>query len=154
MIERIYRDPFQQIFGQLHCKGEVDKPLHLRWTVQNPFRPIDLLLFGAKHGFPSGVGGTWVHSFKVGITEQIVQPFPFLQVFREPNYSIEDLLKHLPPTTTPPVEYFEGLKLEHKVLRANEHPSMTLQTASPGQWLSLHLEGPIEHVVILGLGVE
>lgn len=152
--QRIYQDPFQQIFGQLNCKGEVDKPLHLRWTVQNPFRPVDLLLFGAKHGFPSGIGGTWLRSFKVGITEQIVEPFPFLHIFKAPNFSVADLLAHLPATTLPPVEYFEGLKLEHRLLRPNEHPSMTLQTASPGQTLQLQIDGPIEHVVILGLGVE
>jgi hypothetical protein len=137
-------EPHQEIFARLHCACDTAQ-FHISWQVQRPFRPIDLLLFGATHQ-------TWLHSLRVCGKEQVSKPFPFLHVMHAPNYPLSELLGNL--EQEPPGNHFEHGVLRSKVQLTNENPELRCITAAPGQILELGLSGPIEHVAILGLSLR
>lgn len=142
----IYVEPHQEIFGQLNLKPTEAGELTIEWLVHKPFRPLDFLLWGTN-------SRTCMHGFKVGITEQIVAPFPFLHVFRAPNYSLEDLIRHLEPAGADAVkqDHFEHARLQNALLPTNKP---LLATASPGNRLTMRLSGAITHAIVLGIAID
>jgi hypothetical protein len=149
MNQLIFKEPHQEICGQLHCQQHrMTNSLNTQWLLTKPWRPIDILLFGATHE-------TWLHSFKIGITEQIVKPFPFLHVMHSPNYTLEDLLLHLEPSTADSVrqDNFSHARLAKPVFRTNNR-ALHFQTAKVGTYMQMRISGAVEHVVVLGIAVD
>jgi hypothetical protein len=141
-------DPHQEVFAQLHMERLVPHAgkITVQWMVQKPFRPQDLLVFGASVS-------TWLHSVRVATLEQVVRPFPLMQVLDTPNYSMEDLLSWV--EGEPQRDRLEHARLKQQIHRTNSGAAVdNLRTASPGQFLQLTLSGPVEHVAVLGLSID
>lgn len=129
------------LFAQLMLRGESHV---LRWKVQKPFRASEILLFGSTDR-------TWVHSFKVGFNEQIAEPFPFLAVMRSPSFSIGGLLKLLEKQPDLDERIVAGARMKKALLALN---NMTMRTAAPGHWLTLHVTGPLSDAAVYGVDVD
>jgi hypothetical protein len=140
-------EPHQEVFAQLNMERLVPHAgkLTVAWQVQKPFRLLDLLVFGANVA-------TWLHSVRIATLEQVVRPFPVLQVLHSPNYSMDDLLSWL--EREPDRDRLEHAKLKQQIHLTNEHPNIHMPTAAPGQQLQLTLSGPVEHVAVLGLSID
>ncbi len=146
-FERVYPRVFQELFGQINLKPlQKAEERILKWTVHRPFRPTDFLFFGVTQS-------TWLNGFRVGFSEQIVEPCPFLHVFGRPNYSLHDLLEQLEPAGADAAQqnHFEHARLQRE-LRPTNIP--VLKTAEPGQELRLRVSGPIDHCIICGISVD
>jgi hypothetical protein len=145
MARRVYKDPFPCAFGNLNITPGADL-LTLHWLTQRPFRPQDLLLWGTD-------STTYVRSFSVGEgeqAEQIVQPFPFHMVLREPPFGVLDLLGH----QSSAVSNFlvDGVMLD-RALRVRVNPTLVFKTANVGERLRLVLSGAVRDVLVYGVSV-
>jgi hypothetical protein len=134
------------VYGNLNLKGTEHK---LQWMAQRPFRPFDLLLWGAD-------STTYLRSFAVGLMEQIAMPGPVLQVLREPWFPVESLSGGWQDGLHEPGELrdlLDGVRLSgHLKLRVN--PGLVFATASPGVVMRLHLTGPLQHAIVYGVSVD
>lgn len=135
---------YPTVYGSLQLGAGYDH--NLSWQVQQPFRPEALVLFGATLK-------TWVHSFRVGFNEQIVEPFPFLHLFSRPTFTLADLLESCvePLPDGVAMRRLEGVRLKARPQLAVWPP---MHTASPGMFLTLKVRGPLDHAVVYGVSVD
>lgn len=134
---------FPCVYGRLNLQGERHE---LRWGLQQPFRPSDLLFWGQSEK-------TVIERFRIGSPEReeddqlvgelpiafaLINPYPFQQVLEE--------------FVTPPIgDHLIGVRLKQRLRRANE--GMLFDTGSVGETLSLTLRGPVAHVLVVGSSV-
>jgi hypothetical protein len=149
-VERIYGDPFPVVYGNLNLEPpppDRGQLLSLLWLVTMPFRPLDLLLWGTN-------STTYLRSFTVGLVEQIAQPFPFLAALREPWFPVETITDGLAIDSR---NLLDGARVGTKATRAlklSVNPSLTFQTAAPGQHMRLVIAGAVKHAIVYGISVD
>lgn len=139
-------EPFPVVYGNLNLTGLEHT---LQWIAQQPFRPLDLLLWGAN-------STTYLRSFSVGLSEQIATPGLVLQVLREPWFPVESLsggwqdgLHELGKLR----DLLDGVRLSsHLQLRVN--PGLVFETLSPGVRMRLQLTGPLQHAIVYGVSID
>lgn len=140
-------EPFPIVYGKLNLKGTDHT---FQWMAQQPFRPLDLLLWGTD-------STTMVRSFTVGLSEQIAHPFFFDDVLRAPWFPVESLApaREVGMYEIGPLrDLLDGVKLASDLtLRVN--PALgPFKTASPGVFLRLRITGALQHAIVYGLSVD
>ncbi len=141
-------EPFPVVYGNLNLKGSDHQ---LRWLTQRPFRPVDLLLWGTD-------STTYVRSFTIGLREQIVEPFPFLAVLREPWFPVDALTDGLPRDAGLREigelrDLLDGVRLAGE-LKLRVNPSLVFETANAGTQLRLNITGALQHAIVYGVSVD
>ncbi len=128
----------QCVYGRLHLSGEKHE---LSWTLDRPFRPLDLFLWGQTNE-------TVLHRFVVGADSQFIGSFVVPSLLKEP-FDLPAFLAFL--EEAPENDRLIGVRLKQPIHRVND--GFIYSTASTGQQMCLELEGPIEHVVVFGVSV-
>lgn len=137
------RPDFPCVYGRLNLQGQRHE---LRWGLQQPFRPLDLLFWGQSEK-------TVIERFRIGNPEseendQLVGELPVAFALINP-YPFQQVLEQLasPPTG----DHLIGVRLKQRLPRAND--GMSFHTGSVGETLSLTLRGPVAHVLVIGSSV-